>query len=57
MRSEFIITDGNPMELLEFEEELSHKMSFLIKPPIDIPRIGFVFPGRNAEIRVRRGQQ
>ncbi len=50
--SEFIITDRNPAELLELEEELFHKMAFLVKPPIDIPRIGFAIPGRDAEICV-----
>ncbi len=49
-RSEFIITGGNPAELLELEKERFHKMAFLIKPPIDIPWIDFVIFGRNAEI-------
>ena len=51
-RSEFIITDGNPAELLQLKEEFFHKMAFLIKPPIDIPRISLANPGRDAEICV-----
>lgn len=51
-RGELIITGCYPAELLELEEEHFHKMAFLIKPPIDIPRIGFAIPGRDAEIRI-----
>ncbi len=51
-RSEFIITGRNAPELLELEEELFHKMAFLVKPPIDIPRISFAIPGRDAKICV-----
>ena len=30
--SELIIANGDSAELLEFEEELFHKMAFLVKP-------------------------
>jgi len=50
--SKFSITDGNPSELLEFEEEFFLKMAFFIKPPIDIPRISFCIPGKDTEICV-----
>ena len=33
--SELIEASGNPSELLEFKEEGLHKMTFLVKPPID----------------------
>ena len=55
--SELIKAHGNPAELLEFEEEGFHKMAFLVEPPIDKPRIGFVLLGRNAEIRIMIGDK
>ena len=55
--SEFIIANGDSSELLEFEEELFHKMAFLVKPPIDVPRISFTLPGRDTEIRVMVGDE
>ena len=55
--SELIEASGNPSELLEFEEEGFHKVTFLIKPPIDVPRIGVVFPRRDTEIRVVVGDE
>ena len=33
--SELIEASGNPSKLLEFKEEGLHKMTFLVKPPID----------------------
>lgn len=44
-RSEFIVTDGNSAERFELEKEFFHKMAFLIKPPIAIPRISLAIPG------------
>ena len=55
--SELIIANGDSAELLEFEEELFHKMAFLVKPPIDVPRISFTLPGRDTEIRVTVGNK
>ena len=55
--SEFIEASGDPSELLELEEEGFHKMAFLVKPPIDVPRIGIIFPWRDAEIRIVVGDE
>ena len=55
--SEFIETCSNPSELLELEEEGFHKMPFLVKPPIDIPWIGIIFPRRDTEIRIMVGDE
>ena len=55
--SELIEASGNTSELLEFVEEGFHKVTFLIKPPIDVPRIGVVFPRRDTEIRVVVGDE
>ena len=54
---ELVIANGDSAELLEFEEELFHKMAFLVKPPIDVPRISFTLPGRDTEIRVMVGNK
>ena len=51
-RSEFFIADGDSAELLEFEEEGFHKMAFLVKVPIDIPGVGVIRLGRDAEVRI-----
>ena len=56
-RSELIEASGDPSELLEFEEEDFHKMALLVKPPIDIPRIGIVFPWRDTKIRIVVGNK
>ena len=56
-RSELIEASGDPSELLELEEEGFHKMTFLVKPPIDEPRIGIIFPRRDTEIRVVVGDE
>ena len=56
-RSELIEASGDPSELLELEEEGFHKMAFLVEAPIDIPRIGIIFPRRDAEIRVVVGDK
>ena len=56
-RSELIVANGNSAELLEFEEEGFHKMAFLVKPPIDKPRIGITLPGRDTKIRVMVGNK
>ena len=55
--SELIIANGNSAELLEFEEELFHKMAFLVKPPIDVPRISLAFPGWDTKIRIMVGNK
>jgi len=49
---ELIIAHSNSAEFLELEEEGFHKMALLVKPPIDVPRIGIIFPWRDTEIRV-----
>ena len=55
--SELIIAGGNSAELLELEEEGFHKVTLLVKPPIDMPRIGIIFPRRDTEIRVVVGDK
>ena len=55
--SEFVEAGGDPTELLELEEEGFQKVTFLVKPPIDIPRIGIIFPRRDTEIRVVVGDK
>ena len=55
--SELIETGSDPSELLELEEKGFHKMALLIKPPIDIPRIGIIYPRRDTEIRVVVGDE
>ena len=55
--SEFIETGGDPSELLELEEEGLHKMALLVKPPIDVPRIGIILPWGNTKIRVVVGDK
>ena len=55
--SELIETGGDPSELLELEEEGFHKMALLVKPPIDIPRIGIIFPRGDTEIRIVVGDE
>ena len=50
--SEFIKAGGDPSELLELEEEGFHKMTLLVQPPIDVPRIGIIFLWRNTKIRI-----
>ncbi len=54
---ELVIANGDSAELLELEEESFNKMAFLVKPPIDVPRISFTIPGRDAEIRVMVGDE
>ena len=55
--SELIEASGDPSELLELEEEGFHKVTLLVKPPIDIPRIGIIFSRRDTEIRVVVGDK
>ena len=55
--SELIETGGDPSELLELEEEGSHKMALLVKPPIDVPRIGIILPWWNTKNRVAIGDK
>ena len=54
---ELVIANGDSAELLELEEESFNKMAFLVKPPIDVPRISFTIPGRNAEVRITVGNK
>ena len=49
-RSKLVKTHGNTTELLELEEKLLHKMTFLVQPPINIPGIGVIRFGWNTEI-------
>ena len=56
-RSELIEASGNPSELLELEEEGFYKVTLLVKPPINVPRIGIIFPRRDTEIRVVVGDE
>ena len=55
--SELIEASSDPSELLELQEELFHKMTLLVKPPIDIPRVGIIFPWRDTEIRLVVGDK
>ena len=55
--SELVIANGDSAELLELEEESFNKMAFLVKPPIDVPRISFTIPGRDTKIRVMVGNK
>ena len=55
--SEFIEASGNSSELLELEEEGFHKVTLLVKPPVDEPRIGIIFPRRDTEIRIVVGDE
>ena len=55
--SELIVADGDSTELLELEEELFHKMTFLVEPQIDVPWVGVIRPGRNTEIRIMVGDK
>ena len=48
--SELIITGSDAAKLFQLQKEDFYQMPFLIKPPIHIPRIGFVDLGRDAEI-------
>ena len=56
-RSKLVKAHGDTAELLELEEEGFHEMTLLVKPPIDVPRIGIIFPGRDTEIRVVVGDE
>ena len=56
-RSELNEASGDPSELLELEEEGFHEMTFLVKPPIDVPRVAIIFPWRDTEIRVVVGDK
>ena len=40
-----------------FEEEGFHKVTLLVEPPSDVPRIGIIFPRRDTEIRVVVGNE
>ena len=54
---ELIVTYGNSAELLELEEECFDKMAFLVKPPINEPRVGIIRLGRDTEICVMVGDK
>ena len=53
--SEFIITGSDAAKLFQLQKESFYQMPFLIKPPIHIPRIGFIALGRNTEISIMIG--
>ena len=55
--SELVVANSDSAELLELEEELFHKMTFLVEPPIDVPWVGVIRPGRNTEIRIMVGDK
>lgn len=55
--SELIETGGDPSELLELEEEGFHKMALLVKPPIDVPRIGIILLWWNTKISIVVGDK
>ena len=55
--SELVIANGDSAELLELEEEPFYKRAFLVKPPIDVPRISFIILGRDTEIRIMVGDE
>ncbi len=48
--SPFIVASSNTAKLFQFQKECFHQMSFLIEPPIHIPRIRIIALGWNAEI-------
>ena len=54
---ELIEAGGNYSELFELEEKGFHKMALLVKPPVDVPRIGIILPRRDTEIRVVVGDE
>ena len=54
---ELVIANGDSAELLELEEELFHEMAFLVKPPIDEPRISLIVLGRDAKVRIMIGDK
>ena len=56
-RGKLVKAHGDTAELLELEEEGFHKVTLLVKPPIDIPRIGIIYPRRDTEIRVVVGDE
>ena len=55
--SELVVANGNSAELLELEKEFLHKMAFLVKPPVDIPRVRIIRLGWDAEIRAMVGEK
>ena len=55
--SEFIEAGSDPSELLELEEKGFHEMTLLVKAPIDVPRVGIIFPWRDTEIRLVVGDE
>ena len=55
--SELIKASGNPSELFELEEKGFHKVAFLVKPPINEPRVGIIFPWRDTKIRIVVGDK
>ena len=55
--NELIETGGGPSELLELEEEGFHKMALLVKPPIDVPRIGIILLWWNTKISIVVGDK
>ena len=56
-RGKLVKAHGDTAELLELEEEGFHKVTLLVKSPINVPRIGIIFPRRDTEIRVVVGDE
>lgn len=56
-RGELVKAHGDSAKLLEFEEERFHEMAFLVKTPVDVPRIRDVLRGWDAEISAMIGDE
>ena len=56
-RGKLIIVGSNSAELLELEKEVFDEIAFFVEPPIDKPGIGFILSGRDAEIRIMKGDK
>ena len=55
--SAFVIAGSYTAKFLQFQEKRFHQMSFLVKPPIHEPGIGFIALGRDAEISADIGDK
>ena len=55
--SQLIIAGSDTAKLLQLQEKRLHQMSFLVKPPIHEPGIGFIALGRDAEISADIGDK
>ena len=55
--SAFVIAGSYAAKFLQLQEKRLHQMSFLVKPPIHEPGIGFIALGRDAEISADIGDK